>query len=60
VNAVTKDDLTRVARKYIGLDHRNIVIVDDQSVIDQPLRATDIAPIVHLDIEGIPIPNGNP
>lgn len=60
VNAVTKDDLTRVARKYIDLDHLNIVIVGDQSVIEQPLRATGIAPIVHLDIEGNPIPNGNP
>ena len=60
INAVTKDDLVRVARKYIDLDHLNIVIVGDRSVIEQPLQATGIAPIVHLDIEGNPIPNGSP
>ncbi len=60
INAVTKDDLVRVARKYIDLDHLNIVIVGDRSEIEQPLRATGIAPIVHLDIEGHPIPNGSP
>jgi len=60
VNAVTKPDLTRVAREYIHLDHLNIVIVGGQSVIERPLRATGIAPIVHLDIDGNPISNGNP
>ena len=60
INAVTKDDLMRVARKYIDLDHLDIVIVGDRSVIEQPLRATGIAPIVHLDIEGNPIPDRSP
>jgi hypothetical protein len=52
INAVTKDDLVRVAKKYIDLDHLNILIVGDRSVIEEPLRKTGIAPIVILDING--------
>lgn len=55
VNAVTNDDLVRVARRYIDLDHLEIVIVGDRSVIEASLTATNIAPIVHLDIEGEPL-----
>jgi zinc protease len=60
VNAVTKDDLVRVARKYVDLDHLNIVIVGDRATIEAPLQAAGIAPIAHLDVEGNPIPNGSP
>ncbi|OYV63970.1 MAG: hypothetical protein B7Z72_13965, partial [Gemmatimonadetes bacterium 21-71-4] len=60
VNAVTKDDLARVARKYIDLDHLDIVIVGDRATIEEPLRATGIAPIVILDLDGNPISNGTP
>ncbi len=59
VNAVTRDDLVRVARTYIDLDHLAIVIVGDRSVIEGPLEATGIAPIVHLDVEGAPLPPGS-
>ncbi len=52
VAAVTKDDVTRVAKKYIDLAHLNIVIVGDRASIESPLKATGIAPIVVLDIEG--------
>ncbi len=55
VNAVTKDDLVRVAKKYIDLAHLNIVIVGDRSVIEAPLRATNIAPIVLLDGDAKPV-----
>jgi predicted Zn-dependent peptidase len=55
VNAVTADDLVRVARKYIDLDHLNIVIVGDRAAIEEPLRKTGLAPIVVLDIEGKPV-----
>jgi len=55
VNAVTPDDLVRVARKYIDLDHLDIVIVGDRAAIEKPLEATGIAPIVHLDLEGNPL-----
>jgi zinc protease len=55
INAVTSDDLVRVAKKYIDLDHLNIVIVGDRATIDEPLRKLGIAPIVYLDIEGKPV-----
>jgi predicted Zn-dependent peptidase len=52
VGAVTRDDVVRVARQYIDLDHLSIVIVGDRATIEGPLKATGIAPIVVLDIEG--------
>lgn len=57
VGAVTKDDVVRVAQKYIDPDHLAIVIVGDRSKIEGPLAATKIAPIVWLDVDGNPIPN---
>jgi zinc protease len=54
VGAITKDDVVRVAKKYIDLDHLDIVIVGDRASIEGPLKATGIAPIVVLDIEGNP------
>jgi predicted Zn-dependent peptidase len=56
INAVTADDLVRVAKKYIDLSNLNIIIVGDRATIDEPLRKTGIAPIVYLDIEGKPVP----
>ena len=56
INAVTSDDLVRVAKKYIDLGNINIVIVGDRATIDEPLRKTGIAPIVYLDIEGRRVP----
>lgn len=55
VNAVTRDDLVRVAKKYIDVDNINIIIVGDRATIEEPLRKTGIAPIVRLDIDGKPI-----
>lgn len=56
VNAVTKDDIVRVANKYVDLDHLAIVIVGDRKQIEQALRSTNIAPITLLDIKGDPLP----
>jgi zinc protease len=56
VRAVTKDDLSRVANKYIDPDHLAIVIVGDRKLIEQPLKATGIAPVVLLDVNGDPLP----
>lgn len=53
VMAITADDVVRVAKKYLDLDHLAIVIVGDRKAIEEPLRATKIAPIAHLDIEGV-------
>jgi zinc protease len=52
VAKVTKEDVVRVAKKYIDLDHLAIVIVGDRAVIEGPLKATGIAPIAMTDIEG--------
>jgi predicted Zn-dependent peptidase len=55
VNAVAADDLVRVARKYIDLDHLNIVIVGDRATIEEPLRKTGIAPVIVLDANAKPM-----
>ena len=58
VSAITKDDLLRVAKQYIDLDHLAIVIVGDRSAVEAALKATNIAPITLLDIEGNPVSAG--
>jgi zinc protease len=55
VNAVTRDDVVRVAQKYIDPDRLEIVIVGDRAKIEAPLAATKIAPIVILDANGNPV-----
>jgi predicted Zn-dependent peptidase len=55
VAAVTKEDLLRVAKRYIDLNHLAIVIVGDRATIEGPLKATGIAPITILDLDGNPV-----
>ena len=55
IGAVTKEDVVRVAKQYLDLDHLAIVIVGDRATIEEPLKKTGIAPIVHLDIEAKPV-----
>ncbi|HEX9484041.1 MAG TPA: hypothetical protein VF929_05650, partial [Gemmatimonadaceae bacterium] len=55
INAVTKDDLTRAAKQYIDWDHMNLIIVGDRATIEAPLKATGIAPIQAMDVEGKPV-----
>jgi zinc protease len=55
VDAVTRDDVVRVAQKYIDPEHLAILIVGDRSRIEEPLKATKIAPVVLLDVEGNPV-----
>jgi zinc protease len=57
VSAVTKDDVLRVAKHYIDLNHLAIVIVGDRSAVEASLKATGIAPITYIDIEGNPAGN---
>jgi len=54
VASITKEDVVRAAKQYIDLDHLAIVIVGDRAAIESSLKATNIAPITHLDIEGNP------
>jgi zinc protease len=60
VSAVTKEDLLRVAKRYIDLNHLYIVIVGDRSLVEGPLKATNIAPITYIDIEGNPAAPATP
>lgn len=55
VSAVTKEDLLRVAKRYIDMKNLAIVIVGDRSKIEGPLKATEIAPITYIDIDGNPV-----
>ena len=57
VSAVTKEDLLRVAKQYIDLNHLAIVIVGDRSAVEAALKATGIAPITYIDVEGNPAAN---
>jgi len=54
VSAITKEDVLRVAKQYIDLDHVAIVIVGDRTAVEAPLKATNVAPITLLDIDGNP------
>jgi zinc protease len=54
VAAITKEDVLRVAKKYVDVDHLAIVIVGDRASIEGPLKATGIAPIALLDDFGNP------
>ncbi|HET9942362.1 MAG TPA: pitrilysin family protein [Terriglobia bacterium] len=52
ISEVRREDVLRVAKQYIDMDHLAIVIVGDRASIEGPLKATGVAPIVLSDIEG--------
>ena len=52
ISGVRKEDVLRVAKQYIDLDHLTIVIVGDRASIEAPLKATGIGTVVASDIEG--------
>ena len=54
ISAVTKEDLLRVAKRYIDLKNLAIVIVGNKAEIEAALKATNIAPITYVDIDGNP------
>ena len=55
IDAVTRADLVRMAKKYIDLAHIDIVIVGDRGTVEARLKDTGIAPIVLLDLDGRPV-----
>ncbi len=55
INGVTKEDMTKAAKKYIDWSHMNLVIVGDKLAIEKSLQATGIAPIILTDIDGKPV-----
>ncbi|HEX5473440.1 MAG TPA: pitrilysin family protein [Vicinamibacterales bacterium] len=52
IDAISRDDVVRVAKHYIDLGHLTILIVGDRASIEAPLEATGIAPIKVVDING--------
>jgi zinc protease len=58
IRAVTKDDVRRVARKYLDPGHLSIVVVGDQKSLADPLAK--IAPVELRDVEGNPIATATP
>ncbi|HSS40275.1 MAG TPA: pitrilysin family protein, partial [Polyangia bacterium] len=56
VMAVTKDDVRRVARKYLDPAHLAIVVVGDRQSIEGPLAK--IAPVETRDLDGEPVSAG--
>ena len=53
IAAVSKDDIRRVARKYIDPNHLTIVVVGDKKTSAEPLGK--LAPVEVRDLEGEPI-----
>jgi predicted Zn-dependent peptidase len=51
IQSVSADDLLRVAKRYIDMQHLAIVIAGDRATIEAPLRALSIAPIIVLGKE---------
>ena len=51
--AVTKDDLSRVAKKYLDPEKMNIVIVGDRKKIEQGISALNLAPVQFMTIDEV-------
>jgi len=56
INAVTADDVQRVARQYLDPDHFAIVVVGDRSRIASGLEALHEGPIALRDLWGQAVP----
>jgi len=57
VEAVTKDDVERVAKKYLDTKHLTILVVGDRSKIEAKLKTLPYAQVINvLDPEGNPLP----
>jgi len=55
IAAVSKDDVRRVARKYLDPAHLTIVVVGDRKSIEGPLAK--LAPVELRDLDGDPLPS---
>jgi zinc protease len=58
VLAVTREDVERVARRYIDPDNVAIFIVGDREVIEQQVRDLGLAPVQILEVAEVlgPVP----
>jgi len=53
IEAVNKEDVARVARKYIDFEHLTVLVVGDRNAIERKLKEIPYAQVVHvLDPEG--------
>jgi predicted Zn-dependent peptidase len=51
--AVTREDVQRVARKYIDPEKIVLVLVGDRKVIEEPVKALNLGPIVYKSVEDV-------
>jgi len=56
IAAVTKDDVRRVARKYLDPNRLTIVVVGDRKTLAEPLAK--LAPVEDRDLDGNPLTSG--
>jgi len=56
IAAVTKDDVRRVARKYLDPNHLTIVVVGDRKTLAESLGK--VAPLEERDLDGNPLASG--
>ncbi|HEX8198863.1 MAG TPA: insulinase family protein, partial [Isosphaeraceae bacterium] len=57
IEAVTGDDVGRVARKYLDPDHLVILVIGDRAQVEPALRTLEYAKVINaLDPEGNPLP----
>lgn len=55
LEGVTREDVERVARKYIDPGHLTVVIVGDLAKVRAPIEALKLGPVVVVDGEGKPV-----
>jgi hypothetical protein len=53
---LTTADVAAAAKRFVDASHTIIVVVGDRSVIEAPLRAANIAPVVIVDENGKVVP----
>jgi predicted Zn-dependent peptidase len=51
--AVTKDDVQRVARKYINVENLAFIVVGDRKEIEESVAALNLAPPVFLTVDDV-------
>ncbi|HET7026019.1 MAG TPA: pitrilysin family protein [Gemmatimonadales bacterium] len=56
LHRVTRQDVQRVARRYIDPDHLTVVVVGDLAKIRAPIEALHLGPVVVVDADGKAVP----
>jgi zinc protease len=53
IMAITKDDVNRVAKKYIDPEKVAVVVVGDRSIIETTVKALNLGPIQNMTIDDV-------